>query len=186
MATPTEQVARSAEAFLGDQHDVVLALRVEWGPDAIESRKQLRRGLWTEVYLWSTLVVRPFLSLLRLKDTLKADRDPNTGSGILALTADDGRILLATSPLRSKVPTGVIEELPAGAPLYVDVELMENHLIPTLTVADREFVINGIDFRALLKAVEGLRVRSPEIKAILARLQGVGKAVYGRRIPSLD
>ena len=63
---------------------------------------------------------------------------------------------------------------------------MENHLIPALTVADREFVINGVDFKSLLKAVEGLRVRSPEIKAVLARLQEVGKGVYGAPTPSVD
>jgi hypothetical protein len=62
--------------------------------------------------------------------------------------------------------------------LLVDVDLMETHLIPSMTVAHREFVVNGIDFRALVKAVENLRLRSPEIKAVLPRLTDVGKTPY--------
>lgn len=69
--------------------------------------------------------------------------------------------------------------LPRESPLEVDVDLMETHLVPALTVGDREFVVNSIDFKALLKAVEALEVRSPEIKAALPRLKDVGKSPYG-------
>jgi hypothetical protein len=175
MATPTEQVTRNAQEYLAD--DVILAMRVDWGPDAVSSRMKLGSGFWARAYLWSPIAL-PIMALLRRPDRRKMRDDPTTGSGILALTADGGRILLSTSPPRRKRPTGVVEVLPHAAALQVDVDLMETDLIPTLTVAHRQFVVNGIDFRALLKAVENLTVRSPEIRAALPRLQAVGNSPY--------
>lgn len=53
-------------------------------------------------------------------------------------------------------------------------------MIPLLTVGRRQFVVNGVGFRALLKAIENRKLRPPEIKAALPRLQGVGRSPYGR------
>ncbi len=177
MATPTERLTRNAQEFLGDDHEVVLAMRVDWGPDAVASRTGLGSAYWTRAYLWWP-VVWPVMALLRLPKSLHRRNDPDAGSGILALTAGDGRILLSAPMLRTKVPTGIVETLPYGAPLDVDVDLMESHLIPAVTIAGRQFVVNGVDFRALLGAVETHQVRAPEIKAMLPRLLAVGTSNY--------
>lgn len=177
MATPTERVTRHAQDYLAGQHDVILALRVDWGPDAVKSRKKFGYGFWARAYLWSPIVL-PIMALLRRPQALETRIDPSSGTGILALSADDGRILLSAPPQRKKTPTGIVEALPQASPIQVDVDLMETHMIPSLTVAHREFVVNGIDFRALLKAVENLTIRSPEIKAVLPRLKDVGSSPY--------
>ena len=179
MKTPTEQVTGRAKEYLAGRHDVILALRVEWGPDAVTSKKKLGSGFWTRAYLW-TPIVMPIVALLRRPNTKEINEDPTAGFGILALTADDGRILLSTPPRRRLTPTGVAEVLPQAAALEVDVDLMETDLIPLLTVDDRDFVVDGVDFRALLEAVGNVTVRSPEIKAVLPRLREVGKTPYGR------
>lgn len=177
MPTPTERVTRHAQEFLGDEHDVVLALRVDWGPDAVASRTRFGNAFWVRAYLW-TPIVWPFMALLRLPETLRRRKDPSAGSGILALTSDDGRIVLSSSPLRRNRPTSVVEALPEGSALLPDAELMETDMIPTLTVNNRQFVVNGVDFRALLNAVETATIRAPEIKAVLVRLLGVGTSNY--------
>ncbi len=179
MRTPTERVTRNAERYLDE--DVVLALRVEWGPEAIASRKTLRSGYWARAFMWTPIVL-PVLALFRIPQTRKLHEDPSAGSGILALTIDERRILLTTSMPMGKTPTGVLEPLPQGAPLQIDVDLWETDMVPSLTVGERTFVVNGIDFRALMTAVEELEVKAPEIKAVLPRLKAVGRALYGREL----
>jgi len=177
MAPPTERVTRNVQDYVSDGHDVILALRVDWGPDAVAYRKRFGSGFWARAYLWSPIIL-PIMALFQRPDPRKTLLDPNAGFGILALTADDGRILLSASPRRRKTPTGIAEVLPHAAPLDVDVDLMETNLIPTLTVAHRVFVVNSVDFRALLKAVDNLVVRSPEIRAVLPTLRAVGESPY--------
>lgn len=175
MITPTQRVTRNAREYLQD--DVVIALRVDWGPEAISARKKFGFGYWVSAYIWAPISL-PILAIFRNPELRRMRADPDSGTGILALTGDDRRILLSASPARRKTPTGVVEVLPNGAPLIVDVGLMESDLIPSLTVGDREFVVDGVDFRALMKAVEAHRIRSPEIKAVLPRLQSVGDNPY--------
>ena len=177
MATPTERVTRNARRFLADDHDVTLALRVEWGPDVVSASKKFGNAFWTRAYLW-TPIVRPSMAIIRGPRAWVRRHDPRSGVGILALTADDHRVLLLASSLLRKTPAEIVEYLPPDSPLEVDVEVMESDMIPVLTVGHREFVVNGVDFRALLNAVENLEIRSPEIKAVLPRLRDVGKTHY--------
>jgi len=60
MATPTERVTRYAKDYLDD--DVILAMRVDWGPDAVSSRKKFGVAFWTREYLWSPIVM-PIMAL---------------------------------------------------------------------------------------------------------------------------
>lgn len=179
MSTPTERVTRYASRYLDEE--VVLALRVEWGPQAISSKKTLRSGFWGRAFMWTPIVL-PVLALFRISQTGKMRDDPNAGRGILALTDDDRRILLSTVAPMRKIPTGVIEPLPLGAPLRIDLDLWETDMVPALTVGERTFVVDGIDFRALMKAVEKLEIRAPDIKAVLPRMKAVGQAPYGREL----
>lgn len=174
MMTPTERVTSRAREFLADDFDVILAVRVEWGPQAVVSRTKFSSGFWTRAYLWSPIVM-PIVALLRRGDRIV---HPESGFGVLALTSDDSRVLLSVASRRRSFPTGLIDVLPQGAHLEVDVGLMETNLIPVLRISDREFVVNSVDFRALLKAVEQLRIRAPEIRAALPALREVGASPY--------
>ena len=177
MATPTERVTRNAHRFLADDHDVILALRVEWGPGVVEARKRFGSAFWAGAYMW-TPIVRPIMAFIRGPKTWQRHHDPRCGVGILALTATDDRVLLRTSSLLRKTPAEIVEYLPPESPLEVDVEVMESDMVPALTVGHRDFVVNGVDFKALMKAVENREVRAPEIKAVLPRLRDVSKTHY--------
>ncbi len=175
MSTPTQQVTRNAQDML-DHHEVILALRVEWGAEAREHARSTQL-VWSRPP-WSVLFL-PLLELYRLPIRAKRMRaEPNVW-GILALTSIGGRILLASTPWRRKRPIGVVEVLPHNAPLQLDLELMETDLIPLLRVGHREFVVNGVDFKALVKAVEGGVVRSFDIEHGLDRLKATSQKLYG-------
>ena len=120
----------------------------------------------------------PVLALFRRPLRLKREESPDSGTGILALLSNDRRVLLSTDRLLPKQPTGIAAKLPQRAALEVDVELMENDMVPVVTVDDRQLVVNGVDFKALLRAVATTKVRSPEIKAVLPRLQAVANTHY--------
>lgn len=173
MATPTEVVTRNTQQFLGDQHDVVLAVRVEWGVDAASVAK-------SKGYLWGPHFL-PVRAWKQVRTALRRTPDDSHDDvGTLAFTSDDGRILLSATPAQRKTPTGVVEWFPDDAALLPDVDAMETHLVPLVTVGRYEFVVNSIDFRVLLRHVEAGTVRSPKFEAELDRLKSVlGRNRYG-------
>lgn len=172
MMTPTERVTMNARTYLGSSHDVVLAVRVEWG---LGTEKPT---FWSALGLWLTPripLVLPLLNLTRARATKeRMASDINSGCGILALTAQEDRILLSAMPARRKIPTGVVEVLPRAAPLLCDIAWMETYLVPRLTVGERELVADGVDFKALLKAVEAGTIESPELASQMSRLTSIG------------
>lgn len=174
MATPTDIVTRYAQEFLG-KTEVLIAVRVEWGDDAF-ARARSTQLAWSRPP-W-TLVFVPILTVARVLDSIRTKGEAHT-SGVLALTPADGRILMSASAWQPKKPTGIVEALPEGAALDLDVDLMEAELIPILTVGHRQLVVNTFDFRALMKAVEAGTVTSPEIAAASSRVRAAGEKLYG-------
>lgn len=177
MATPTQIVTLNTQKYLGGHYDVVMAVRVEWGAGAAEaSRKQ---GYVLFAHLWTPFVV-PVLTLIRGRTAKRRmHADPNAGVGILALTADEQRILLSAMPMRMKTPTGIVEKLPPGTALLPNIELMETDTVPALTVDRYELVVDRIDFKALVTAVKAGEVSAPKLEAVLDRLEAVGWKRYG-------
>ncbi|NND02384.1 MAG: hypothetical protein HKN91_06305 [Acidimicrobiia bacterium] len=172
MATPTQTVTRNVQKYLGDEFEVVMAVRVEWGADA--ARRSKNRGYGLFAHVWTPLV-NPILATVRARGAQRALReDPASGVGVLALTADGRRILLSAMPWRPKTLTGIVEQLPRNAALLPNLDLMQTDVVPTLTVDRYEFVVDRVDFKALLKAVETGVIDAPKIRADLARLSAVG------------
>lgn len=177
MMTPTERVTMNARTYLGSSHDVVLAMRVEWG---LGTEKPT---FWTALGLWLTPripLVLPMLNFTQARATKqRMASDVNSGCGILAVTAEHDRFLLSAMPARRKIPTGLVETLPRSAPLQCDIEWMETYLVPLLTVGEHQLVVNGVDFKALLKAVETGTIDSPELTRQMSRLTSIGLRPYG-------
>lgn len=174
MATPTDMVTRYAQEFLGDT-EVLIAIRVEWGDDAF-ARARSTQVVWSQPPL--SLVFFPIRMVARVLERIRTNGEAQS-SGVLALTPGGGRILMSTSSWQPKKPTGIVEVLPEGAALEINVDLMEDELIPILTVGDRQLVVNAIDFRALMKAVEAGMVASPEIEAASSRVHVAGEKLFG-------
>ncbi len=172
MATPTQVVTRNAQKYLGDEYDVVMAMRVEWGAGAAEQARNHGAALFAHV--WTPLVL-PILAAVRARAAKRRMReDPTAGVGVLALTADEQRILLSAMPWRRKTVTGVVETLPRGAALLPDLHLMETDVVPSLVVDRYELVVDRVDFKAFLKAVKAGRIEAPKVSADLDRLAAVG------------
>ena len=177
MATPTQIVTRNAQNYLGDVHDVVLALRVEWGTEAVTAAKNQGAALF--VHLWTPFVL-PVLSWVRARSIKRRMRqDPAAGVGILTLTAADQHILLSAMPSRRKTPTGIVRTLPTAEPLVADVELMEMDVVPLMTLGDYDLVADRVDFKALLAAVEAGQIAAPDLEVNLDRFKAVGQTRYG-------
>ena len=120
-------------------------------------------------------IVYPFLVIWNfITNTRSMSGDMDAGYGILAVTSDGGRILLSSKPFQRKVPVEVLDTVPPHTTFTSDAELMETYLIPTVTVDRLQLVVNRIDFKVLLKAIEAGRVIAPEILAVLPRLKAAG------------
>ena len=52
--------------------------------------------------------------------------------------------------------------------------------MPILDVGGREFVVDSVDFKAMLKAIRLGKLNAPQITANLDRLEAVGEMRYGR------
>lgn len=177
MATPTETVTRRAQEYLGDDYDVVIALRVEWGAGAAEAAA--RHGAALFAHVWAPIVL-PVLSKVRERSAKqRMSKDPAAGVGVLALTRDEQRILLSAMPGKRKTPTGVVATLPPRAPLLPDIELMETDVVPVISVGDYDLVVDRVDLKALLHAVEAGEIDSPDLAAHLDRFRAVGQQRYG-------
>lgn len=177
MTTPTETLIRKVQYYLGDEYDVVMAVRVDWGVGAAKQARAEGYALFAHVW---TPIVLPVLAAVRERTTKRRMlEDPEAGVGILVLTADDQRILLSAMPSRRKTPTGIVEMLPRGTALLPDIELMESDIVPVISVGDYDLVVDRVDLKALLKAVEAGDVSSPELAAHLDRFRAVGQARYG-------
>lgn len=175
--TPTERVTQNAREFVGPDHDVVMALRVEWGLGTEQPTLSAAIANWSTLRLPLVVPLRAIARSRATKRTMFDDRD--AGCGILALTSNGGHILLSAMPLRRKIPTGFVDVLPDDTPLLVDVEWMENYLVPRMTVGEHDLVVDGVDFKALLEAVEDGSVTSPELAANLHRLKSVSLFRFG-------
>lgn len=174
MATPTDVVTRYAREFLDDP-TVLMAFRVEWGDDAF-ARARSTQLAWSRPP-WS-LVFVPVITVARVLGNIRGTSEP-PWSGVLALTLNDGRILMSASRWQPKKPTDIVEVLPEGAALDLDVDLMEAELIPVLTVGHRKLVVNAFDFKALMKAVEAGTITSPHIEAAFGRVKTAGEKLFG-------
>ena len=174
MATPTDIVTRYAQEFLGDTR-VLIAVRVEWGSDAFARARATQLAWSRPPWTWAFV---PIITVARLLGNIRSTPEAPM-SGVLALTSNDGRILMSASPWQPKKPTGIVESLPEGSALDLDIDLMETKLIPILTVGHRQLVVNAFDFKALMKAVETGTVTSPEIEAASSRVHAAGEKLFG-------
>lgn len=175
--TPTQQVTLNAQEFLGPKQNVLLAIRVEWGTD-ITNLSDARR--LSHVSMLGSPAIFPLVAVARLRSTWHALRTGSEAAyGILAMTSASGCILMSAARWQRKKPTGVVDALSADADLEIDVELMETNLIPLLRIDGHELVVNGIDFKALLKAVESGTMTSRYLTENLERLQAAGGTPWG-------
>lgn len=177
MAAPTEIVTRNTQQFLGDAEVVALALRVEWGVDT----ETVLDGRALEATGWIVSpVVVPIAAAFRTLGRLRRHRtDPEAGVGILALCQGDAHFLLASTPFMRKRPFELVERIPASADLTVDVGRLETDLVAELTIGDHTLLVNSIDFKKLLTAVEAGTVQAPQVAANLPRLKAVGRPRFG-------
>ena len=176
--SPTDRLIRSVKAYLGDQADVVFALRVDCGKVSLEfARKRNLSSSW--LMYWP--VFAPIGELLRRRSGRRRLKDdPTAGMGILALTDQRDRILMSAHASRRMEPTAVVATLERGAQLVVDTDYFATHLVPILDVGGREFVVDSVDFKAMLKAIRLGKLNAPQITANLDRLEAVGEMRYGR------
>lgn len=175
--TPTQQVSKNAQEFLGEGQNVLLAMRVVWGADIANLNDVSRLSHLTRA--WSP-VIFPMVAMARLRSSWDRMRSGSEAHyGVLVLVSSGDSILLTATPRWRKQPTGIVEVLSPDAELKVNVDLMEEILVPLIKIGHHELVVNGIDFRALLKALKSGVVKSPSLEADLDRLEAAGGTPWG-------
>lgn len=185
MTAPTQKLTARAATQLGEA--VALAIRVRRGPptrrESANDQNTLALGGQQTAPATFPAGGLPIVPIARAAKRWATDifSGEHHLNGVLVFTRAGDRILMGRSRFRSLRPTDeVVRRFPSAAVPEIDEFLLAEELIPELTIDGEHFIVNSVDFKALMKAaVTGevdARYLATQLKPLYDRSQSLATA----------